>query len=53
MNQHIWPCREVGAPMADSLLLMSLAAQKYQADPLTNALAHIVRSCNLRRIVAI
>jgi squalene cyclase len=30
--------------MADSLLLMSLATQKYQADPLTNALAHIVAS---------
>jgi ankyrin repeat protein len=33
-----------GAPMADSLLLISLAARKYQADPLTNALAHIVAS---------
>jgi len=31
-----------GKPMADSLLLISLAARKYQADPLTNALAHVV-----------
>lgn len=29
-----------GAPMADSLLLMSLAAQKYPSDSVTNALAH-------------